>query len=76
MEDSNNWLKGLVRSTDYSLTKGAESAAATKVQPMQTPWSTNVISNLESGIGSEEHLMALIATYSGLGSMERGKSKA
>lgn len=71
MEESNNWLKGLFRSTDsYAKAKDTGSKDTTS-QPTQMPWSPNVVSNLESGINSG-HLMALIANYSGLESLERG----
>ena len=77
MEESNNLLKVLLRNTDsYAKAKDTESKDATTRQSMQMPWSPNVISNLESGINSEQRLMALIANYSGLESMERGKTKA
>ena len=71
MEESNNWLKVLLRNTDSD----TEAKGTTTQQHAQMPWSPNVVSNLESGINSG-HLMALIANYLGLESLERGKRKA
>ena len=72
MEESNNLLKVLLRNTDSDTeAKGTKTKATTTQQSTQMPWSVNVISNLESGINSG-HLMALIANYSGLESLERG----